>query len=51
MKTLLRQPHQGRSGYVALMVFLLTWIAAMAVAIAPRQVMSTLEAPWASPTE
>jgi hypothetical protein len=47
VKALLRQPHQSRSGYVALVAFLLTYSAAMAVVIAPEQVKLTLDASWA----
>jgi hypothetical protein len=46
MKTLFRQPHQSRSGYVALVAFLMAYTATMAVVIAPGQVKLTLDASW-----
>jgi hypothetical protein len=46
VKTLLRQPHQGRSGYVALMLFLLAYIAILALVIAPKHVKSAMGASW-----
>lgn len=47
----LRQPHQGRSGYVALMLFLLAYTATLALVIAPEHVKSALDASWSSPLE
>ncbi|MCT8331488.1 hypothetical protein [Albidovulum sediminis] len=44
MKTFLHQLHQGRSGYLALMVFLLAYAATMALVIAPDQVRSAMDA-------
>ncbi len=43
MKGLIRQPHQGRSGYIALIGFLLVYTAAMAFVIAPDRVKSAME--------
>lgn len=40
----LRHPHQGRSGYVALMLFLLAYTATLAIVIAPEQVKSAMDA-------
>lgn len=51
MKILLRKPHQGRSGYVALMLFLLAYTATLAVVIAPEHVKSAMDASWTSPLE
>jgi hypothetical protein len=45
----LRHPHQGRSGYVALMLFLLAYTATLAVVIAPEQVKSAMDASWSWP--
>lgn len=47
----LRHPHQGRSGYVALMLFLLAYTATLAVVIAPEQVKSAMDASWSWPVE
>ena len=49
MKMLLRHPHQGRSGYVALMLFLLAYTATLAIVIAPEQVKSAMDASWSWP--
>ena len=49
MKMFLRHPHQGRSGYVALMLFLLAYTATLAVVIAPEQVKSAMDASWSWP--
>ena len=46
MKRVLRQPHQGRSGFVALTLFLLAYTASMALVIAPQQVKAAMDAPW-----
>lgn len=46
MKFFLRQPHHGRSSYVALMLFLLAYTATMALVIAPDHVKSAMDAPW-----
>lgn len=46
MKFFLRQPHQGRSGYVALMLFVMAYTATMALVIAPEHVKSAMDAPW-----
>lgn len=46
MRIFLRQPHQGRSGYVALMLFLLAYTATLALVIAPDHVKSAMDAPW-----
>jgi hypothetical protein len=46
MKKFLRQPHQGPSGYVALMLFLLAYTATLALVIAPDKVKSAVDAPW-----
>lgn len=51
MKIFLRQPHQGRSGYVALMLFLLAYTATLALVIAPDHVKSAMDAPWTWPFE
>lgn len=51
MKMFLRHPHQGRSGYVALMLFLLAYTATLAVVIAPEQVKSAMDASWSWPVE
>jgi len=51
VKILLRQPHQGRSGYVALMLFLLAYTATLAVVIAPEHVKSAMDASWTWPLE
>lgn len=51
MKTFLRQPHQGRSGYVALMVFLVAYAVTVAFVIAPKQVMSAMDAAWTLQSE
>ena len=45
MKIFLRQPHQGRFGYVALMLFLLAYTATLALAIAPDHVKAALDDP------
>ena len=47
----LRHPHQGRSGYVALMLFLLAYTATLAIVIAPEQVKSAMDASWSWPVE
>ncbi len=47
MKTLVRASYQGRSGYVALMVFLLAYLATLALVIAPERVMTTFSTPSA----
>ncbi len=44
MKTLLRQPHQPQSGYVAVTIFLLAYAATLALVIAPAHVRSALDA-------
>lgn len=49
MKLFLRQSHQGRSGYVALVLFLLAYAATLALVIAPEQVKSAVDAPMAWP--
>lgn len=46
MKVFLRQPHKGRSGYAALMLFFLAYIAAIALVVAPESVKSAMDAPW-----
>jgi hypothetical protein len=46
VKFFLRQPHQGRFGFVAMMVFLLAYTAPMALVIAPDHVKSAKDAPW-----
>lgn len=51
MKIFLRQAYQGRSGYVALLLFLLAYSATMALVVAPEQVKSAMDAPWAWPSE
>lgn len=51
MKALLRRPHQGRSGYVALMLFILTYTATLALVIAPEHVKSAMDASWTWPLE
>ena len=51
MKTLFRQPHQGRSGYVALMIFLLAYTATLALVIAPERVKSAMDASSTWPFE
>ncbi len=43
MRHLLRQPHNAPSGYVALMVFLMAYIASMALVIAPDHVKSAMD--------
>ena len=47
MKILLRKSHNGRSGYAALMLFLVAYTATMALVIAPEQIKSAMDAPWA----
>ena len=47
MKILLRKSHHGRSGYTALMLFILAYTATMAFVIAPDQIKSAMDAPWA----
>lgn len=42
MKTLLRPSHQGRSGYAALMVFLIVYLCTLALVLAPDQVIAAL---------
>jgi hypothetical protein len=49
VKSLLRQPYQGRAGYVALVLFLLAYIATMALVIAPEHVKSAMDATWTWP--
>lgn len=51
MKALLRHPHQGRSGYLALTLFLLAYAATLVLVIAPDRVTSALAAPLSAPTE
>lgn len=51
MKAVLRPQYQGRSGYVAFVVFLLAYTATMALVIAPEQVKSAIDAPWTWPSE
>lgn len=51
MRIFLRQPHQGRSGYVALILFLLAYTATLALVIAPEQVKSAMDASWTWPIE
>jgi hypothetical protein len=51
LKFFLREPHQGRSGSVALILFLLAYTATMALVIAPDQVKSALDAPLTWPFE
>lgn len=46
MKTLLRPSHQGRSGYVALVLFGLAYMATLTLVIAPDQVKFALDAAW-----
>lgn len=45
----LRKPYQGRSGYVALLLFLLAYGATLALVIAPDQVKAAMAASWAWP--
>lgn len=47
----LRRPHQGRSGYVALMLFLLAYTATLAFVIAPEYALSVIDAGLARPFE
>jgi len=49
VNALLRQPQRGRSGYRALLAFLLAYLAAMALVIAPDAVKSALDAAWGWP--
>jgi hypothetical protein len=51
VKILLRQPNQGRSGYIALMLFLLAYTATLALVIAPEHDKSAMDASWAWPLE
>jgi hypothetical protein len=51
VKIFLRHPHQGRSGYVALMLFLLAYTATLALVIAPEHVKSAMDASWSWPLE
>ncbi|WP_170971935.1 hypothetical protein [Rhodobacter sp. SY28-1] len=51
MKALLRQPHQGPSGYLALTLFLLAYAATLALVIAPDEVTSALSAPISATTD
>ncbi|WP_374428363.1 hypothetical protein [Tabrizicola sp.] len=46
MKTLLRPSHQGRSGYISLVLFALAYTATLALVIAPDQVKFALDATW-----
>lgn len=50
MKPFLRDPHHGRSFYAALAIFVLAYIATMALVIAPDQVKRALDAPWTERT-
>lgn len=43
MKRLFRQPDLGRSGYRALIVFALAYLALLALVIAPEQVKVALD--------
>lgn len=47
MNIFLRQSYQGRSGYVALTLFLLAYTATLALVVAPDRVNSAIDAPWA----
>lgn len=51
MKLFPRQPHQGRSGYVALMLLLLAYTATLALVIAPEHVRSAMDSSWTWPLE
>lgn len=51
MTVFLRQPHHGRSGYVALMLVLLAYTATLALVIAPEHVKSAMDASWTWPRE
>ena len=51
MKALLRHPHRGPSGYLALTLFLLAYGATLALVIAPDQITSALAAPLSATTE
>lgn len=43
MKSLLRQPQQPHSGYVAVAIFLLAYAATLALVIAPAHVKSAMD--------
>ena len=43
MKAVLNRSHQGRSGNVALLVFLAVYAASLAIVIAPVQVTATAD--------
>jgi hypothetical protein len=43
VKQVPRQPHQGRSRYLALLVFGLAYAAAFAVVVVPDQVRNTMD--------
>lgn len=46
MKIFPRQPHQGRYGYAAWMLFLLAYTATIAVVIAPEHVKLAMDILW-----
>jgi hypothetical protein len=46
MKLFLRPAHQGRSGYAALLAFLVVYTATLAFVIAPERVTSAAQASW-----
>lgn len=51
MKNLFRPSHQGRSGYIALIVFILAYTATVALVIAPEWVKSAMDTPWNWPDQ
>jgi hypothetical protein len=51
VKHLFRPTHQGRSGYIALFVFILAYTATMALVIAPERVKSAMDAPLTWPDQ
>ena len=51
MKALIRQPHQARSGYLALTLFALAYAATLALVIAPERITAALDAPTQATTD
>lgn len=48
MKAFFRKSHQGRSGYLALMLFVLAYAATLALVLAPDHVKAAMDLPSAS---
>jgi hypothetical protein len=51
VKSLLHPSFHGRSGYLALFAFGLIYGAALALVIAPEQIMAAANAVWVAPFE